>query len=169
MVDGFGDGFRDFTVVVRRRLAQRALALVDLPRGVRKATAVLSLLSVTLFTVGGGIFVTAVLLHAVVQRLDLPPNLPYPSTSPAVLQVVRQSRQYPVVVLPRPTFAKAADRTLVHIGNPADPFVQADAVGFGALLARGVHSLLTAAFHEAVSRPGAQVISPPRIPVTGGE
>ena len=169
MANGAGDGFRDLTVTVKRRLAQRALALADLPRGVRKATAVLSLVLVTLFTVGGGIFVTAVLLHAVVQRFDLPPSLPYPSDNPAVLRVVRQSRHYPVVVLPRPTFAKAADHTLVQIGNPADPFVQADAVGFGALLARGVHSLLTAAFHEAVSRPGAQVISPPRIPVTGGE
>ncbi len=169
MADGLGDGFRDLTVAVRRRLAQRALALADLPGGVRKVTAVLSLLFVTLFTVGGGVFVTAVLLHAVVQRLDLPPSLPYPSTNPAVLRVLRQSRQYPVVVLPRPTFAKAADRALVQIGNPADPLVQADAVGFGVLLARGVHSLLTAAFHEAVSHPGAQVISPPRLPVTGGE
>lgn len=169
MADGWADGFREVTVAVRRRLARRALALADLPRGVRKATAVLSLLSVTLFSVGGGVFVTAVLLHAVVQRLDLPPSLPYPSSSPAVLRVVRQSRQYPVVVVPRPTFAKAADHALVRVGNPADPFVQADAVAFGVLLARGVHGLLAAAFHEAVSRPGAQVISPPRIPVTGGE
>ncbi len=166
---GTRSGSGDFTVELRRRLAQRARALEELPRGMRKAIAALSMIGVTFFSVGGGIFVMAVLLHAIVQRVDLPPGMIYPSSNAAVVRIRKETHQYPVVALPRTTFSQAADHAVLRVGNPADPFIQADAVDFGVLLTREVHTLLTNAFHEAVSRPGPSVISPPRTPLTGGE
>lgn len=73
-----------------------------------------------------------------------------------------------IVVVPRPTLAKAMDQLISHMRDPAARYIQADAVGLGLLLQREVHTLLTRALGDA-TRSAPVVEKPQGVPLTQGQ
>lgn len=160
---------------MRTAVADKLLAAADLPRGLRKGLAVLLFLCVSALTVSGGTLCVAVAMHAVVQRLDMPPQVPF-SAYGAAWESYKSGRHAksgkniePLFIVARPTVARSLDRVIAHSANPAAPFIQEDAAGLGLFLAREVHGLLMHVFADATRSHLQLPVLSPGVPITGGQ
>ncbi|MCY0875985.1 MAG: hypothetical protein OWT28_06945 [Firmicutes bacterium] len=165
---------------VRQRIERFAQRSVHLPHGLQKTIAVLAFLTVGLLFLGGGSFVIASLMHAVVTKLDMPPTIQGPiyitgsqvraSTGQGVIIHENAKGQAPAtyIVVPRPTLSHSLDHALVTMKNPTGTFVQMDAVDVGLFLQQSVHQWLLGLFSDATraSVPASPAVS---IPLTDGQ
>lgn len=160
----------------RQSAAQFLLGAAELPRPVRKFLAVCIFLVVAVLTIGGGTLLIAAAMHAVVDRLDMPPHI---SLSVYGVAVHSYEKLHPshrgksavelLFAVPRPTVAQAVNSAIIHAGNPADPFIQSDAVGLGLFLQREVHQLLTGVFDDATRTRVSWPVEPVGVPVANGQ
>ena len=159
---------------MRVAASQKLLAAAELPRAVRKSLAVLLFLVVAAFTISGGTLSLAALMHAVVQRLDMPPQVPYSRYGAAIRLYQAQhpatkSGLEPVFIVPRPTVAGTLDHIVTRATDPAAPLISQDAAGIGLFLTRQVHALLVHVLDNAtrsrLQGPGLWS----GVPITGGE
>ena len=177
---GISAAGRDAGVRLRREAARRLQSAAELPHAARKLMSVLTLFAVTAFSLTGGVLLFAAAMHAVVVRLDMPPALPYSvyaaewrafaRAHPGAAKTRGAGGQAvePLIAVPRPTVSRALNSALERAGNPADPYIQSDAVGMGLFLQREVHRLLLRLF-GAATRSRAVGPPPPVVPLTNGQ
>ncbi len=73
------------------------------------------------------------------------------------------------VVVPRPTLQHTLDRVIDQNRNPANAYIQSDAVDLGLLLQRQVHQWLMNVFAAATRAPSAPSVEQVGVPLTGGQ
>ena len=74
-----------------------------------------------------------------------------------------------LTVMPRPTLQNALDRVIDQNRNPADAYIQSDAVDLGLLLQREVHQWLMGVFADATRAPASPPVEQLGVPLTGGQ
>lgn len=74
-----------------------------------------------------------------------------------------------LTVVPRPTLQNSLDRVIDQNRNPANAYIQSDAVDLGLLLQREVHQWLMGVFADATRAPAAPPIEQLGVPLTGGQ
>lgn len=170
----------EIPTVVRHRLERFVERRRQLPHGLQKAVAVITFLFVALLFVGGGSLVIASVMHAVVTKLDMPPQIEGPiyvignsvrapsGQGVVIHEAVSGQKSTTYLVVPRPTLAHALDHTLVSLRDPAGPFIQMDAVDIGLFLQETVHDWLLGVFSDA-TRASTKAAPAIAIPLTDGQ
>lgn len=131
-----------------------------MPRWMSRTVAVIILLVISGFFLNGGALLAASFMHVVIGKVDMPPSLIYHTTTPA---------KSTYVLVPRPTFASSMDQTLIRLHNPADAYIQSDAVDAGVLIQQSLHQALDSIFSDATRTTTGQSPIPPGIPLTQGQ
>ncbi|PWI57179.1 hypothetical protein [Sulfoacidibacillus thermotolerans] len=93
------------------------------------------------------------------------------------LQAMQQAQQQistsvpsvPVTLIRRPTLGDVLDQWIAHSQNPADAYVQEDAVDMGLYLQREVHQWLLGIFDRATRKTSLPTVQPAGIPLTNGQ
>ena len=141
--------------------ASTSLSKIEkMPRWMSRAVAVLLLLVISGFFLNGGALLAATFMHAVIGKVDMPPSLIYHTTTPA---------KSTFVLVPRPTLAHSMDQTLIRLHNPADAYIQSDAVDAGVLIQQSLHQALDSIFSDATRTTTGQSPIPPGIPLNQGQ
>ncbi len=166
---------RGVFVAVARRLA----SMERLPNWLSRALGVAVLLLVSGLFINGGAILAANFMHVMINKVDMPPSLVY--TAPSVTAPLRGApfpskatdgnpQSAPAyVTVPRPTLANAMDKELIRLHNPADAYIQSDAVDAGVLLEQSLHQALMSVFSSATRTPSSADTPPPGIPLTQGQ
>jgi len=152
-------------------MAKWAMRLANLPRSVRKGAAVSTFLVLAVLVLSGGTLFTASLMHAVVTNLDMPPvmggKLVLSHADQVVIGVNAAGGKQTFIILPRPTIAHALDHTIEYLRDPADSYIQMDAVDTGLFLQQTVHNWLLGLFAKATRAPAPQQTL--TVPLTSGQ
>jgi len=155
----------------RRGLLAFVVRAAELPRGVRKATAVLIFIIVAMLFMSGALLVFASFMHLVVTRMDQPPALSGPviitSADPVYHVDQNSGKSTTYVVVPHPTLVHGLDRVIESMQSPETNIVQSDAVDAGFWVQQAVHQWLTGLFDKAtrVAPPESQ----PALPLQDGQ
>jgi hypothetical protein len=131
-----------------------------LPRWMSRTVAVIILLVISGFFLNGGALLAASFMHVVIGKADMPPSLIYHTTTPA---------KSTYVLVPRSTLAHSMDQTLIRLHNPADAYIQSDAVDAGVLMQQSLHQALDSIFSDATRTTNEQSPIPAGIPLSQGQ
>ncbi len=164
-----------------------------LPRWLSQTLAVLMLLVISGLFFNGGALLVANFMHVLIGKVDMPPSVVYSTAS--VIQATSPKKatgenpvnasssstpiapnaamgHHPIssyVLVPRPTFASAMDKLLIRMHNPADGYIQSDAVDVGVLIQQTLHQMLSSVFADATRTNPGQTQVPPGIPLNQGQ
>ena len=184
---------------VLEKASERLAKMERMPRWLSQTLAVVVLLLISTLFINGGTLLAASFMHVLIDKVDMPPSLvyhtpavsqpaalpPHPAKAPAQPEtkgagVREQSENIPssatsatssaaYLTIPRPTLAKAMDQTLIRLHNPADAYIQSDAVDAGILLEQSLHDALVSVFSDATRTSQNPSPTPPGIPLTQGQ
>ena len=178
---------------VLNKAAQKLEKYEKLPRWLSQTVAVFTLLAISGLFLNGGALLAANFMHVLVGKVDMPPSIVYhlpTSTHVASLQAIKvikvnslsgakhlatsmgvssRNANAGYVILPRPTFASSMDKLLIRMHNPADGYIQSDAVDAGVLLEQTLHQMLSSIFADATRTSPGQTQIPPGIPLNQGQ
>ncbi len=178
---------------VLNKAAQKLEKYEKLPRWLSQTIAVLTLLAISGLFLNGGALLAANFMHVLIGKVDMPPSIVYhmptmhqttapqhvagtkvnstPDTKHNVTSNAISNHRLPstYVFVPRPTFASAMDKLLIRMHNPADGYIQSDAVDAGVLLQQTLHQMLSSIFSDATRTSLKQTQIPPGIPLNQGQ
>lgn len=150
----------------REKAATRLARYERMPKWLSKSIALFILLMVGGLFLNGGALLAASFMHVLIGSVDMPPSTVY-QTGKQEIPAVDQKPE-PYVVTPRKTLAGNMDQVLISLHNPADSYIQSDAVDVGVLLGQSLHQALTSLYAEATRQNLGQVV-PPGVPITQGQ
>ncbi len=188
---------KEYMETWREGVATELLAQKRLPRRLQKMIGFLIFLVVSSLTLLGGVFMAATFMHVIVTRLDMPPANPYPvytigqtqlmQTTPSAAvkgsivqapatQIQSSARTShanvqttTVTLLRRPTIGDALDKWIAQTQNPANAYLQEDAVDTGLYLQREVHQWLLSIFARATRITQWPTVNPQGVSLTNGQ
>lgn len=149
---------------LRLRIAERLLAMKQMPRMLKKTCAIFAFLIISYLALNGGALLFASFFHAVIVHVDMPPASQYAAYQTPVSKTAGVEK---VVVIPRPTLSHTLDQAVIALRSPASPLIQADAVDAGAYLSSLLHNWLTGILHSATHIPSVNL--PQGVPLTQGQ
>ncbi|MCI0181901.1 hypothetical protein [Sulfoacidibacillus ferrooxidans] len=91
------------------------------------------------------------------------------NSSATAVQTPASLNHIEVTLIKRPTVGDALDQWIAHTQNPADAYVQEDAVDTGLYLSREVHDWLLSIFDRATRTANFPSVEPAGVPLTNGQ